>query len=539
MLTTREEHALSAAEHGEERSVAAPSTAGLLAGFVEHWATRTPDATALRCGMRQWTWAQWQDRINRLAGALAEAGIGRGDRVAFLDKNHPACLDVVFAATARGAAVAILNWRLAQDELSYALADSGAGILFVGAEFTSVAAAAARQVASPPRMIVVAESRRDEYEQFFAESNSLRVDSGVVATDAALIIYSSGTTGRPKGVVLSQQALRTHTVDTGMDFDFRHGDVNLVAMPLFHVGGISFALLGIHAGALTIVTRSADPSTLLAALEQGVTHTFLVAPVIAGFLGGDNAGIDAVAALKKVGYGAAPMPLPLLQKALDAWPEVDFIQVYGQTELSGIALTLSPGDHRDDARPHLRLAAGRPVLGVELKVAGIDTGETVADGRQGELWFRTAHAMTEYLNKPEATASTISCDGWVRTGDVGRVDAEGYVYVEDRLKDMIITGGENVYGPEVERVLIDHPSIIDAAIIGVPDDQWGESVKAIVVSVRAVGAEEVITFCRDRLASYKCPRTVDFVTEIPRNASGKVLKRELRAPYWAHRGREI
>ncbi|WP_206072319.1 AMP-binding protein [Antrihabitans stalactiti] len=507
--------------------------------FVDRWATATPDEIAVRYGASVWTWAQWRERIGRLAGALTAAGIGRGDRVAFLDKNHPACLDVVFAAASLGAAVAILNWRLAEDELAYALSDSGARILFVGEEFAATAAAALAGTIAAPRPIVVAEAGKDEYETFLYASEPATPAPGVAVTDATLVIYSSGTTGRPKGVVLSQRALVAHTRNVGTQFNFESGDVNLVAMPLFHVGGICYAFFGIRAGAPSIMTRTADAATLIRALASGVTHTFWVPPVINGFLGAGEAAVAAVAGLKRLGYGAAPMPLPLLRKALDTWPDVDFVQVYGQTELSGVTVTLSPADHRDVSRPQLLVSAGKPVHGTELRVADVETGEAVATGEQGELWFRTDQAMTEYLNRPDATAETITADGWVRSGDIGRIDAEGYVYVEDRLKDMIITGGENVYGPEVERVLIDHPAIVDAAIIGVPDDHWGESVKAIVVIDRPTTADEVIAFCRDRLAAYKAPRTVDFVAELPRNASGKILKRELRQPFWAGRARNV
>ncbi|WP_370670697.1 AMP-binding protein [Smaragdicoccus niigatensis] len=511
----------------------------LLIEFVDRWATATPDDLAVRYGSSAWTWAQWRERIGRLSGALAAAGIGRGDRVAYLDKNHPACLEVVFAASSVGAAVAILNWRLAEDELAYALSDSGARILFVGKEFATAAGAALDGETAPPRTIVVAKTGGDEYEAFLSASEPVSAAPDIAVTDAALVIYSSGTTGRPKGVVLSQQALVAHTRNVGPLFKFETGDVNLVAMPLFHVGGICYAFFGIRAGASSIMTRTADAATLIRALASGVTHTFFVPPVINGFLGAGEAGVAALAGLKRLGYGASPMPLPLLREALETWPDIEFVQVYGQTELSGVAVTLSPADHRDVSRPQLLVSAGKPVPGTELRVTDVTTGETVETGEQGELWFRTEQAMTEYLNRPDATAETITADGWVRSGDVGRVDAQGYVYVEDRLKDLIITGGENVYGPEVERVLIEHPAIVDAAIIGVPDDHWGESVKAIVVTGRPTTADDVIAFCRDRLAGYKCPRTVDFLLELPRNASGKILKRELRKQFWAGRNRDI
>jgi acyl-CoA synthetase (AMP-forming)/AMP-acid ligase II len=213
--------------------------------------------------------------------------------------------------------------------------------------------------------------------------------------------------------------------------------------------------------------------------------------------------------------------------------------VYGQTELCGAVTALSNDDHRDPARPGLQLSAGKALLGTEIQIVDAETGDHLPTGEPGEIWVRSNQNMTGYLNRPEATADTITADDWVRTGDIGRLDADGYIYIEDRLRDMIITGGENVYGPEVESALIEHPAVADAAIIGVPDDYWGESVKAIVVTTADVAAGDIIEFCRQHLASYKCPRTVDFMPELPRNASGKILKTQLRQPYWKDRARGI
>ena len=287
------------------------------------------------------------------------------------------------------------------------------------------------------------------------------------------------------------------------------------------------------------MTRDPDALSLIGAVRGGATHAFFVLPVIADFLDSGAPAIAALSGLRYLGYGGAPMPLPLLQKALAAWPEMNFVQVYGQTEVSGVVTTLSRADHRDAAHPERLLSAGKAVPGAEVRAIDIVIGEPLTVGEQGELAFRTDQRMTGYLNRTDATAETITAGGWLRSGDIGRIDEDGYVYVEDRLKGMIITGGENVYGPEVERVLMDHPAVADAAIIGVPDDHWGESVKAIVVSAETVIDADIIAFCRDRLAGYKCPRPVDFVDILPRNASGKILKRELRDPYWAERNRAI
>jgi len=455
---------------------------------------------AITYGVQQWTWAQWADRVRRAAGGLRAAGVGRGDRVAFLDKNHPACLELTFAAASLGAAIAILNWRMAPDEVAFALDDSGARVLFAGAELPT--AAEAQLLTSGPERVIIVGGEHDEYEQFLEEAEPAPPSSDVEPSDTALVIYSSGTTGRPKGVLLSQRALVSHTVNVGTAFPMGPGDRNLVAMPLFHVGGVCYAFFGIRAGVPSIMTREPDAASLTAAMAAGATHGFFVPPVIAGFLAAGTPGIAAMSPLKRLGYGAAPMPLP---------------------------------PHRQ----HLLLSAGTPVPGAEVRIADVVSGREVATGEQGEIWLRSEQSMTGYLNQPEATAETITPDGWVRTGDIGRIDADGYVYVEDRLKDMIITGGENVYGPEVERVLMAHPAVADAAIIGVPDEHWGESVKAIVTTSAEVSAEAIIAHCREYLAGYKCPRTVDFVDALPRNPSGKIVKHELRQSHWEGQGRSI
>ncbi|KDO97190.1 long-chain-fatty-acid--CoA ligase [Mycobacterium timonense] len=513
----------------------AAETRETLAGIVERHAQRRPDAIAIRYGERQWSWAEWSSRIRRAAGALRGAGIQRGQCVAFLDKNHPACLEVLIGGASVGAVTTVVNWRVIGDELVHVLADSGARVLVVGAELRPAAEAAARRVPSLERIIEVG----DEYESLLAAAEPAPSDAGVDTDETALVIYSSGTTGRPKGVLLSQRALVNHAANLAPAFPFGDGDANLVAMPLFHVGGIGYALFGIRAGAPTIMTREPDAAALIGAVRAGATHAFFVPPVIARFLDAGEAARASIAGLRYIVYGAAPMPLPLLHRALSTWPGTKFVQVYGQTELCGAVTALSDDDHRDAARPQLQLSAGKAVQGCEIRIVDPGSGAELPAGRSGEVWVRSNQNMSGYLNRAEATAETITADGWVRTGDVGRLDADGYVYIEDRLKDMIITGGENVYGPEVESVLIEHPAVVDAAVIGVPDDFWGESVKAIVVADGDVDAADVIEFCRRHLAGFKCPRTVDFVAELPRNASGKILKTQLREPFWRDRDRRV
>ena len=246
-------------------------------------------------------------------------------------------------------------------------------------------------------------------------------------------------------------------------------------------------------------------------------------------------------ALKTYTYGAAPMPLPLLRAALEEWPETDFIQVYGLTEVAGVATHLMPEAHHDAEHPERLVSAGQPIPGCEVRIVDPGSLEDLPVGEHGEIWLRTPQLMKGFLGKPEETAKVIMSDGWFRTGDMGRVDGEGFVFVEDRLKDMIISGGENIYSPEIERVLAEHPAVMEVAIIGVPDDRWGETVKAVVsLKPDAVASEsDLVAWCRESLASYKCPTSVDIIPALPRNPTGKILKRELRRPYWEGRDRSI
>jgi acyl-CoA synthetase (AMP-forming)/AMP-acid ligase II len=312
-------------------------------------------------------------------------------------------------------------------------------------------------------------------------------------------------------------------------------------LPLFHVGGSSYMQLGIHDGVPTIMTREADGMSLAGAILQGATRTSLVPAVLAKVLDSGEDAVKLFSALRTFVYGASPMPATLLQAALRAWPEADFVQVYGLTEVGGAITQLSPEVHRDASRPDRLTSAGRLVREAEVRVVDPSTLDDVPAGQPGELWFRTPQLMKGYHNKPDATAAAVTEDGWFRTGDIGRVDADGFVFIEDRLKDMIISGGENIYSVEVERVIIEHPAVLDAAVFGIPDEKWGESVKAAVELVAGGEAseEDLIAWCRERLANYKCPRSVEISDELPRNATGKLLKRELRKPYWENRDRAI
>jgi acyl-CoA synthetase (AMP-forming)/AMP-acid ligase II len=508
---------------------------------LAHWAAVDRDGEAFTYLGRTWTWAQWDQRVRRLAGALKGLGIGRGDVVSFLDKNHPACVELTLAASTLGAANAIINFRSAGDEVDYAVNDSGAKVLVVGSELMPLIRSIEDRLTAVEHVFELTPEggEGDEYEALLAGAEPLERDPAVEADDVCLVMYSSGTTGRPKGVMLTQANMLAHTRNAHEGWAFDDGDKNMVSMPLFHVGGSSYVLFGIHDGVPSVMTRDPDGASLAGAIMAGANRTFLVPAVLAQVLQSGDDAVKLFGQLKTYCYGAAPMPLPLLRAAITAWPDTDFLQVYGLTELCGVITHLLPDAHHDAEHPERLVSAGRLIPEAELRVVDPESLEDVPAGEHGELWFRSPQVMKGYLHKPDETADVITADGWFRTGDMGRVDADGFVYVEDRLKDMIISGGENIYSPEVERVLAEHPAVMEVAVIGVPDDRWGESVKAVVSLHPGAEAteEELIGYCREHLAKFKCPRSVDVLEALPRNPTGKILKRDLRRPYWDGRDR--
>jgi len=355
-------------------------------------------------------------------------------------------------------------------------------------------------------------------------------------------LYTSGTTGLPKGVMLSNRNLATAIGEAGHTFLIDETVVSLVAMPLFHIGGSGWALCSMSRGGRAVIMRDVDPKELLRLVEDHrISEMFVVPAVLMLLLA--TPGIDTVdlSSLRTVFYGASPISEDVLVKCMSLFG-CAFVQVYGMTETTGAITALAAADHDPDGpRRHLLRSAGRPHPGVELRIVDPERGEDVDVGMVGELLTRSPYNMAGYWRKADETAATVGDDGWLRTGDAGYLDAEGYLFLHDRIKDMVVSGGENIYPAEVENALLAHPAVDDAAVIGVPDDRWGETVKALVVAASGatVSADELIAFCRERLAHYKCPTSVDVVDSLPRNPSGKLLKRQIREPYWAGQTRRI
>ncbi len=519
---------------------AAIPAATFLPDFLSSRADRSPDQPCWIFGDRTWSWSEAWESVRRTAGALRADGIGRGDRVAILDKNNPAILQVLLGGCQLGVATTVVNWRLAGDELDYVINDCGAKVLFVGHQLLDQLALVRDQLEHVEKVVVVG-GPDDDFEAWLSAGEPLDRQPHVSPEDVCVVMYSSGTTGRPKGVQLTQHAMVEHSENGAGDTAYDDGDMMLVAMPMFHVGGTSYALLGPVLGVPGYIVPEVDATLMAGGIMAGATHAFLVPAVVAALVAAGPQAMGLFGRLKAVGYGAAPMPPPVLRAAMDAWPDTEFQQVYGMTEFGGVITILDDAAHRDADHPERLVSAGRPVPKAQMRIVDPTTLAEVPVGRSGEVWFRTPQATIGYLGKPEATAELITPDGWVRTGDLGRVDEAGFLFIEDRLKDMIITGGENVYSPEVERVLAEHPAVAEIAIIGVPDDRWGETVKAVVAfkPEQTATPDELIAFARERLAHYKVPSSIDVVEALPRNPSGKILKRDLRKPYWGDSTRQV
>jgi acyl-CoA synthetase (AMP-forming)/AMP-acid ligase II len=474
--------------------------------FLDYWARATPAAEFAG----DLTYADAAAAANRVAARLEP-----GSRVAVLAKNSPRYAVLYFAAAKAGAVLVPLNWRLAPREWAGIVADARPSVLIAGEEFVGAVDGIEADIVGP-----------DLLERWLTEGPAAAPDRDVDPGAPLYQMYTSGTTGAPKGAVLSHAAVTANVMQVALAHPVLPGERGLVVTPMFHAAIIPSAFAVVCRGGSLVIHDAFDPERVMRALaEERIAVTTLVPAMLAACL--DHAG-RSFPALRSIYYGASPIAEETLRRSLDAFG-CGFVQSYGLTEAAQALTFLSPGDHRRalDSEPELLLSAGRAALGTELRV-----------GELGEILARGPQLMSGYWERPEATADTL-WDGWLHTGDAGRIDERGYLFVEDRIKDLIVSGGENVYPRAVEEALHGHPAVAEAAVIGVPDERWGEAVKAVVVRRAECTEADLIEFCRTRLGGFERPRSIDFVAELPRTATGKVLKRMLREPYWKGRTRGV
>ena len=510
-------------------------------GIVRHHGRTRPDRVALHFDGQRLTYGELDRRASRVANGLIAAGVTSQGRVAILSKNNPAFFELWFGAAKADAVLVAVNFRLAPPEVAFVVNDAQAEIFLVGADFYAAVEKVAHELGSVRKIIAIdgGHPAWPAYADWLAGQSDSDPEVSIDSRHCAIQMYTSGTTGHPKGARLSHANLFALLPGAVAQFGNWHDrDVSLVCMPLFHIGGSGWALVGLYRGVENVVTRDFDPPAILRAIEEfRVTKAFFVPAMILFLLQAPQCRTTDFSSLELIAYGASPAPIDLLRSALKTFG-CGFAQVYGLTETTGAITFLPPEDHRAEAVERLK-SCGRPMAGVEIRIVDA-AGRQLAPGEVGEVICRTAQIMLGYWNLPDATRQAVR-DGWFRTGDAGYQDDDGYVYIYDRVKDMIVSGGENIYPAEVESALFGHPAVADVAVIGVPDDNWGEAVKAIVVAKPglAVTAGELIAFARERIAHFKAPRSVDFVEALPRNPSGKILKRELRKPYWEGRDRQV
>ena len=495
--------------------------------LLDHHARERPGQLALQSDSVSVSYEELLLRVERLAAQLILAGLKPGDRIALLSKNDIACCELMMAASRAGLVLVPLNFRLARPEIEFILQDSASRLLFAGAEFVETARAVHT---SSPRCEAVVEVTGDGQYGGWADASEWYSPADSDRDTIVFQMYTSGTTGQPKGALISQHNVLV-MMNNGCE---RLGPVeadsrSLVCMPLFHVAGNAWLFFGLAAGCSNHLVVDIDPAGILEQIERHrITCTLMVPTVIQMLVAGAESRGETVRGLKTIVFGASPMPAELLKRARRVFPDTDFIHVYGMTETTCMFVSLDPAELKTGRRLE---SCGKPFGDAELKVVDPE-GEEAPPGTVGEIICRTPQMMTGYWQRPDATTSAIR-DGWYHTGDAGYLDDEGFLYIRDRIKDLIISGGENVYPAEVENAVLAHPGVADVAVIGVADEKWGEIVLAAIVPREGMDPrdDEIKAVVRERLAGFKVPKRIERVSALPRNGAGKVTKDSLRRQF--------
>ena len=498
-----------------------------------------PDKAAIVFEGKRYTFTDLSDRVNRLSNALLELGIEKGDRVATLAVNCNQCVEIYFAVAKIGGIHVPFNFRAKEHELIYMLNGCEANTLFVGQRYIELVDSIKSDITSVKNLISIDGLQEGmlDYEERLAAVSAEEIFTEIDDDDTTILMYTAGTTGFPKGVMLPHNSFSVYVLENVTPADPATDEKNILTVPLYHVAGVQAMMAAVYGGRTVVMERQFDPVEWMELVqEEKVDRAMMVPTMLKQLIDNPDFNEYDLSSLRVITYGAAPMPLEVIKKAMDVLPGVSFINAFGQTETASTITTLSPEDHvitgtdEEKEKKLKRLSSiGRPMSDVEMKIFN-EEGNELPVGEVGEIVARGPRVMSGYWKDEDKTDNTIDKDGWVHTGDMGYMDEDGYFFLAGRATDMIIRGGENISPEEVEAVLHSYPKVDEAAVIGIPDEDWGEVPKAFCVLKQGETAtpEEVMEYCRENLASYKRPRAVEFIDELPRNQMGKVLKRVLR-----------